>query len=66
MKKNYYVVWDIDIDAENELDAARQAKAIQLDPMSTANVFLVYDNTDGDKGITGPGFKTVDLDDERP
>ncbi len=65
MKKNYYVVWDIDIDAENEMDAARQAKAIQLDPMSTANVFLVYDNTDGDAGITGPGFKTVDLDDER-
>jgi len=38
----YRVRWEIDVDAENPVEAARQARAMQVDPSSTANVFDVY------------------------
>jgi hypothetical protein len=37
----YYVKWEIDIDAENHEEAAREALAIQRDPGSIATVFDV-------------------------
>jgi hypothetical protein len=37
----YYVVWDIEIDADSPEEAARIAREIQLDPDSTATVFYV-------------------------
>jgi hypothetical protein len=39
--KTYRVRWEIDIDAENAGEAAKQALAIQRDPSSTATVFDV-------------------------
>ncbi len=39
----YLVEWKIDIDAENPLDAAKQARRIHLEPGSTATVFQVTD-----------------------
>src|SRR4030067_873293 len=39
----YLVEWKIDIDAENPVDAAKQARRIHLDPESTALVFQVTD-----------------------
>ena len=40
----YHVTWDIDIDAENPVEAARKALAIQRNPESIATVFSVYDD----------------------
>jgi hypothetical protein len=37
----YTVIWTIDIDAPSPEAAAREAKAIQQDPQSIANVFEV-------------------------
>ena len=37
----YLVSWDIELDAESAIDAARQALVIQRDPRSTATVFRV-------------------------
>jgi hypothetical protein len=45
----YLVEWKIDLDAENPLDAAKQAKRIHLDPESTALVFQVTDKKTGKK-----------------
>ncbi len=39
----YLVEWKIDIDADNPVDAAKQARHIHLDPESTALVFQVTD-----------------------
>jgi hypothetical protein len=52
--RTYHVLWEIDIEAESPIDAARQALRIQRDPDSTATVF---DVTDGD-GNT----QRIDLD----
>lgn len=41
---NYKVEWHIDIEAENAVEAAREARRIQLDKDSTATVFKVSDN----------------------
>lgn len=38
---NYFIVWEINIDAESPEAAARQALAIQRDPDSIATVFSV-------------------------
>ena len=38
----YRVKWQIDLEAANPSDAARQALNIQRDPVSTATVFDVY------------------------
>jgi hypothetical protein len=39
----YRVVWEIDIEADSPLAAAKEALAIQRDPQSIATVFLVND-----------------------
>lgn len=39
----YHVSWEIEIDAENPRDAAKQALAIQRDPHSLATVFQVLE-----------------------
>lgn len=52
----FLVTWEIDIDAENPLDAAQQALAIQRDPQAIATCFTVQDQ-EGNK-------TTVDLSEE--
>ena len=37
----FTVVWEIQVEAETAIEAARQALAIQRDPNSTATVFEV-------------------------
>lgn len=37
----YYVRWEIEVEANSLLDAARKARAIQLDFDSTATIFEV-------------------------
>lgn len=39
--EEYLVTWDIEITAENPIEAARQALAVQRDPSSMATVFHV-------------------------
>lgn len=39
--KRYLVTWEIDIEAENEVEAAKMARKYQLDPESIATVFTV-------------------------
>ena len=39
--KRYHVVWEIDVDAETPQEAAQQAREMQLDRKSTADVFDV-------------------------
>lgn len=51
----YKVIWEIDIDADTPLEAAKQAEEIQKSPESTATVFGV---TDPETGIS----VEVDLD----
>jgi hypothetical protein len=41
----YKVMWEIDIEADTPTDAAIEAKNIQLDPKSTANTFIVADES---------------------
>ena len=48
---SYSVIWTIDIEADTVEDAARQARAIQLDPESIATVFTVMDFNDADVTI---------------
>lgn len=45
--KTYVVTWTIDIDAESDLDAARQALEIQRDPHSIATVFSMCEHGRG-------------------
>ena len=37
----YHIVWEIDVDATNPVNAAREAQRIQRDPTSIATVFQV-------------------------
>jgi hypothetical protein len=60
--KTYRVVWQIDVEANSELEAAQEAKAIQTDVESTANIFEVYDNSQNDVGKVTSGFSEIDLD----
>jgi hypothetical protein len=53
----YRVDWIIDLTAKDHIEAAREAKASQLDPDTMANVF---DVTDLDTGTT----LRIDLDEE--
>jgi hypothetical protein len=50
----YRVKWEIDVEAETSEQAVREAKRIQLDPESTANVFIVH--------LPGQPNSTVDVD----
>ena len=40
----YLVRWEIDSDAATPLEAAREARAVQLRPDTTATVFDVYED----------------------
>ena len=51
----YRITWEIDLDADTAEDAARTARAIQLDTASIANVFEVRDAQTGE-------VKLIDLD----
>jgi hypothetical protein len=46
--KKYFIIWEIDIEAENAVEACRQALDIQRDKESMATVFSVFeeDSTD--------------------
>jgi hypothetical protein len=59
--KTYRVVWQIDVEATSAKKAAQEAKAIQIDPESTANFFEVYDNQHLDVGCLTVGFTSIDL-----
>ncbi len=41
--KQYYVTWEIDLDAESYEDAAAQALVVQRDPDSIATCFEVWE-----------------------
>lgn len=44
MSKTYRVVWEIDIDADTPLEAAKEAISIQRDKGSEATCFYVVDS----------------------
>lgn len=57
--KTYAVSWIIELDATSPLEAAREARKVQLDPDSTAVVFNV-----AEAWTKGPlCYKSIDLDD---
>jgi hypothetical protein len=43
----FRVIWEIDIDAEGPKEAAREARAIQLEPGMSATVFDVWEHLAG-------------------
>jgi hypothetical protein len=53
---NYRVTWVIDIEADSHLEAAREARAIQLDERSDATVYEVI-RTEGN----GRNTHVIDL-----
>lgn len=55
----YHVTWLIEVDADTPVEAAREARRIQLDPSNEATSFMIWDYTN-DKDIE------VDLADETP
>lgn len=55
----FFVTWEIDVEAESPLDAARQAFAIMQKPGTSANCFKVF--ADDDSG----DFVPVDLENEQ-
>lgn len=52
---SYRITWEIDVEADSPYEAAKEAKKIQQDPESTANVFVVEEE--------GSDPYTYDLDD---
>lgn len=56
--KTYTVTWDIELDADNPIEAAREALKIQRDESSWATAFSVVDNDDQS------GMWHVDVGDE--
>lgn len=40
----YHVVWEIHLDAEDSLEAAKEAEKIMLDPKLNAKIFLAKEN----------------------
>jgi len=65
--QSYRVKWDIDLDAKNARDAARQALKIHRDPASIATVFDVMDangkhiTIDTGPSEPGPGLSSREL-----
>lgn len=53
--KTFFVRWEIDIDADNSIEAAKQALYIQRDKGSTSTVFQITDKITGMEEI-------IDLD----
>lgn len=41
----YRVIWEIDLEAESPVEAAKLAQAIHRDPNSTASIFSVVDQS---------------------
>lgn len=56
----YKIIWEIDIEANDETKAIKQAKEIQLDPKSIATVFKIKPLNSKEE------FKTVDLHETEP
>jgi hypothetical protein len=52
-RKNFKVMWEMDIDAESEIEAAKEVLSIHRDPESIATIFTVY-NPNGT-------YKVIDL-----
>ena len=46
---NYKVIWEINIDGENPIAAAHEAREVQRDPESWASCFIVEDVDTGEK-----------------
>jgi hypothetical protein len=63
--RSYRVAWEIDVEAESPVDAARGALAAQRRPGSTATVFAVeWTDTMGDElGTECTSRVSVDLED---
>lgn len=60
---NYLIRWEIELEANSPREAAQQAKLIQQDPESIANVFYVDPVIDGyDYDVHTDNF--IDLDEE--
>lgn len=57
----YRVRWDIDVHAASHLDAARQARTIQLRPESLATVFDVIERSDAGTEPDWSHAETIDL-----
>ena len=47
---DYFVTWEIEVKAENPVEAARLARAAQTQPNVKATVFQVF-SEDGEDGI---------------
>lgn len=47
---DYFVSWEIEVKAENPVEAAKQARAAQTRPGTRSTVFLVY-NGDADDAV---------------
>lgn len=43
MSTEYHVIWEIDLEADSPVEAAREALRIQRDPSSRATVFDVIE-----------------------
>jgi len=43
----YRVIWEVDIDADNPVEATKMAHDIQLDPESSAQYFTLIDEDGG-------------------
>lgn len=43
--KSYRVTWEIDVDAENPVEAAEIASSMFRDPMTMATIFTVQEET---------------------
>ncbi len=53
----YFITWEIDIEADTPMEAAKQAFAIHRNPDSIASIFDVIDNA------TGQNFRIDVLED---
>ncbi|MCK9195397.1 MAG: hypothetical protein WC405_17865 [Syntrophales bacterium] len=62
--KTYRVIWTIDIDAENAVDAAHDALKIQRDPSSEALIFEVICMEDPNNSEPMKVIDLLELEDE--
>ena len=62
--KPYFVVWNVELNAEDEQDAAKRALEMQRDPRSIATVFEVYPGDSKVFGIVPAKGVVVDAEEE--
>jgi len=68
--KSFHVVWTLDIDAANALDAARHAREIQSKPDSWATFFQVKPSIGSGKVVSDAmlqdkyGYESIDLEEQ--